>query len=451
MKLIRLTFSLIIALLVQWLTAQTNAMSPLKEGDAVPEYEFKEILNYETPTAKISDFRGKLLLLDIWAPWCASCIAAFPKMDALQEKFKNKLQVLLVGDDGYPEGRIPAYVKSKEGTNMALKLPVPVIEKQDQFRQLFNWVGMPHVIWISPAGKIIGITGAKEVEAANIERVLNGEKLQFDTKVSPQLIQKEDNFLLNRFPAFAGTNIYGSAFSKYNKYIAHGFAIDDYINDSSGCRYYVVNTPMTILYLYVYSKQKGSPLKSEIEDEKKIIIEQGVTEKFNHFFSEYPDMNSWQADELVKNNLFSYEINLPPLQYTDSEMCRYIINDFDRFFRIKSGIEKRNIKCFALVRTSSEDGLKSKLKENEFPVWNPDYKNITMQGYKIKDLVRQLNNSIDTKLLILDETGYTGKIDIQIPMQGDINTFRHSLNRYDLDLKEVSRDMDMLVLRPANN
>src|SRR6476469_6873036 len=84
----------VISLLMQVnLWARTQ---PVTIGERCPDVEIKNIINYKTATARISDFRGKLLLLDFWGTFCGPCVASFPRMDALEKEFANDMQVLPV-------------------------------------------------------------------------------------------------------------------------------------------------------------------------------------------------------------------------------------------------------------------------------------------------------------------------------------------------------------------
>ena len=51
-----------------------------------------------------SDWRGKVVLVNFWATWCPPCLAEIPDLVALQEKYKEHLQIIGVSqDEGSPE------------------------------------------------------------------------------------------------------------------------------------------------------------------------------------------------------------------------------------------------------------------------------------------------------------------------------------------------------------
>jgi len=49
---------------------------------------------------KLSDFRGKYVLLNVWATWCAPCIAEIPSLDSLQKEYGSEtFEVVAVSVD----------------------------------------------------------------------------------------------------------------------------------------------------------------------------------------------------------------------------------------------------------------------------------------------------------------------------------------------------------------
>lgn len=67
-----------------------------QQGKPIPS---AEIRNGEGQPATLSDLKGKPLLVNLWATWCAPCIKELPTLDALAAREAGKLQVVLVNED----------------------------------------------------------------------------------------------------------------------------------------------------------------------------------------------------------------------------------------------------------------------------------------------------------------------------------------------------------------
>ena len=67
-----------------------------QKGKPIPTVEIR---NGDGAVAKLSDLKGKPLLVNLWATWCAPCIKELPTLDALAARDAGKLQVVLVNED----------------------------------------------------------------------------------------------------------------------------------------------------------------------------------------------------------------------------------------------------------------------------------------------------------------------------------------------------------------
>ena len=74
-------------------------------------------VEFNDPTGEavtLADFVGEPVLLNLWATWCAPCVAEMPTLDALAAR-QNKVQVLAVSQDvAGQETRIAAFFQERK-------------------------------------------------------------------------------------------------------------------------------------------------------------------------------------------------------------------------------------------------------------------------------------------------------------------------------------------------
>ena len=107
-------------------------LTSLENSPVQPSMVFK---NPKGEEMRLSDYKGKVILVNIWATWCAPCIAEMPMLDALQaSKGSADFEVVTISLDRTPEEaaqwfskngieNLPLWHDSTYGVSAKLELP----------------------------------------------------------------------------------------------------------------------------------------------------------------------------------------------------------------------------------------------------------------------------------------------------------------------------------------
>ena len=91
--------------------APAGRLDRSRAGSAAPPTAFEEP---DGEPATLAGFRGRPLLVNLWATWCAPCIAEMPTLDALAAREEGRLQVVTISQDLDGRDRIEAFF-AKQG------------------------------------------------------------------------------------------------------------------------------------------------------------------------------------------------------------------------------------------------------------------------------------------------------------------------------------------------
>lgn len=100
-------------------------------------------------TVKLSDFRGKVIIIDFWATWCVPCREEIPNFSKLYNKFKNEknfAMFAIVNESGDVES-------IKESIRQS-GIDYPVIIGDMKTVRNFGVPGYPTTFVLSKEGKI---------------------------------------------------------------------------------------------------------------------------------------------------------------------------------------------------------------------------------------------------------------------------------------------------------
>ena len=84
----------------------TSRLDRSRAGEAAPATAFEDP---DGAPASLADFRGRPLLVNLWATWCAPCVAEMPTLDALAAREGDRLRVLTVSQDLDGRDKVEAF------------------------------------------------------------------------------------------------------------------------------------------------------------------------------------------------------------------------------------------------------------------------------------------------------------------------------------------------------
>lgn len=394
--------------------AQTK---PLKIGENLPENVWStplQLVNHSQKTITLNQDKDKLILLDFWATWCSSCLLNFPKMEELQKQFGDKIKILAVSNQDRLV--LEKFFATKNGQRYK---NVVSVAGDKMFHQLFPHKGVPYIIWIKD-GKLVNTTDGAQVTEKTIQEVLGGENSSLQTVVQmsrdrPLMLSEnfdnEKDLSMISYSLFAKGRIRGMGFGS-------GF-------HRSG----------QIVYGRQFTNFSFWEIASAIANE--------IFQKQNQSFNEKRRIIEFKNSEgrVEGKSLYNYEYIVP--QSKADSLYPLMLENLSRFADYKTTIEKRKVKCLVLKRTSTVDKLKTKGSEMSFLF---SLSKTDLQNTSLYALVNSLNAVPTISLPIVDETGYANNIDLTMGAISDLNSIRKELLRYDLELGEAERELDMLVI-----
>jgi thiol-disulfide isomerase/thioredoxin len=133
---------------------EVAAMTIAAQPQPLPDYAFT---GPDGAPAKLSAFKGKTTLLNIWATWCVPCRAEMPALDRLQEAFAGAdFEVVAVNVDTTRLERPKAFL-AEAGVKSLTYYGDPKADIFFEMKQSGKALGLPTTLLIGPDGCQIGL------------------------------------------------------------------------------------------------------------------------------------------------------------------------------------------------------------------------------------------------------------------------------------------------------
>jgi thiol-disulfide isomerase/thioredoxin len=147
------------------------------EPPVPPELNVAELIG-QGPV-KLSELRGKVVLLDFWATWCTFCVKTMPRLNALQEKYKDRGLVIIGLNEfegniqGKPATRaqeLEFFRQFKRRMNVAYDFAVAADARNDV---PYGVASLPTAVLLDRRGRVRFLTiGASDEEAELMKKMI---------------------------------------------------------------------------------------------------------------------------------------------------------------------------------------------------------------------------------------------------------------------------------------
>lgn len=139
----------------------------LDEATPAPQARLSDMAGKEVT---LSDFQGRVVLLNFWATWCAPCIREMPSLDRLQAELGDEgLFVMAVSGDRGGARQVEPFLE-----RLALKHLRVFLDPKGSFSREFGVRGLPTSLVIDRKGRIVGgIEGPLEWDGPEAKALLS--------------------------------------------------------------------------------------------------------------------------------------------------------------------------------------------------------------------------------------------------------------------------------------
>lgn len=398
----------------------------LKIGDKIPDEIWTtplNIVNNPQKTLQLSEDQDKLILIDFWATWCSACLKNFPKMEALEKQFGNQLKIVPVTKESHTT--LDKFFNSKNGQRY--KHITSVVEDK-MLSTAFPYHAIPFIAWIKN-GNLVNLTDAEQVTAETIGEILQNKKSSLQSVI--QINRKRPLMLAEQFDAEKQTSLInytllskgriraiqpGSGFHRTNG-IVHGRQF--------------TNTSLMNIYqgiAYEIFADKGDRFSQK---------------RISNLVKNTDQIDFTTTNQETEALLYNFEF-IVPLQNA-AQLYPNMLTTLSEYSGYSATIESQRKRCLVLKQTSTADNLATK---GGPPTDDFFKKPALIRNKTLETLIVALNvNDQLTPLPVIDETAYSGKVDLNLGNISDLQTLKKALKRYNLELTEEERDLQMLVIR----
>lgn len=134
--------------------------------DALFVYDFK-VTTIDGEVIRLSQLRGKIVIVDFWGTWCAPCLKEIPHFVKLKEEFEERLEIVgMTWEQGQSGAKVIKKIR-RAAKKLKINYPLTLVTRQADLDKVPDWKGFPTTLFIDKKGRV----RAKEVGYRDYETI----------------------------------------------------------------------------------------------------------------------------------------------------------------------------------------------------------------------------------------------------------------------------------------
>lgn len=346
-------------LLTNFVSAQTATPTRIKFDKTL-----RNVFNWPGGVIDLEQLKGKAIIFDFWNTHCAPCVGMLPRMDSLNNVYKDDLMIIPVSAESYRivENFLVSLNKRKNTSVFS-------VTGDSILHEYFPHQIVPHEVWLDKQHNVVAQTGHEAITPFNLRKLISGT---FNNKKSSLAGQQKQLNYNNGEPFFVtltnalskkqsapdtikqGSFLHQSVMTKRLQMYPSTVYYDSALNT-------IVATNVNLLTLY---KTALGENRNELVFQPNRVLWDVKNPEYYHLsrageisFKQKIERENFDQD--IKDSItgvwlddhyFCYQGGLPGLKKVDAfqRMKEDLDNYFKRRFRIQVVLEKRIIDCIVI-------------------------------------------------------------------------------------------------------
>jgi peroxiredoxin len=148
------------------------------QGQKAPPFTLKDTAGHKV---SLADYKGKAVIVDFWATWCAPCKVEIPWLEQFHNQYAGQgLEILGVSEDNLdPDDKVKLAQEKKDISDKAtqMKINYPVLIDDASVSTPYGGIdGLPTTFFIDRSGKVVASTvglAPRDTIEADIKKALS--------------------------------------------------------------------------------------------------------------------------------------------------------------------------------------------------------------------------------------------------------------------------------------